>query len=600
MNADVRFTRANVDTYVVPNSLLSAGPYPGSPPGTHRRDVAGKLQEFIDVGVRVFIDLTTKADRLAPYVPDLMPLSGGQEVEVIHESLPIKDMSVCEPSHMIRVLDTIDGHMQAGRPVYLHCWGGIGRTGMVVGCWLVRHGKSGEQALTEVNRLFRTMSPARVAKHAALGSPQTAEQRDVVRNWAGNDSTSRLTRPSTTIRDAWRFIAPNKSATPELRDRVRGALIGLAVGDAVGTTVEFKSPGSFPPVKDMVGGGPFKLAPGEWTDDTSMALCLAESLIEKRTFDARDQMKRYTKWFKNGHLSSNGRCFDIGITVREALARFTETKDPFAGSTAANKAGNGSLMRLAPIPMFYFRSSGEDAVEMAAYSSQTTHATAVAVDACRYLAALIIGAFNGASKEELLSARFEPRSGYWNSKPLDPIIASIADGSFKRKAPPAIKGTGYAADSLEAALWAFQHSADFREGCLLAVNLGDDADTTAAVYGQLAGAFYGESSIPSEWRNKLAKKSVIDRYAELLFQLSFRCLPAIKGRTAEIKADAARAIGDAGGNAFEALREVLGEDHTEGAYVGSMGMGGSMHAQSSYEELVLQLRVAVGEALAES
>jgi ADP-ribosyl-[dinitrogen reductase] hydrolase len=141
---------------------------------------------------------------------------------------------------------------------------------------------------------------------------------------------------------------------PELRDRMRGALIGLAVGDAVGTTVEFKTPGSFPPVTDMVGGGPFRLAAGEWTDDTSMALCLAESLIEGREFDPVDQMKRYTKWYKHGHLSSNGRCFDIGNTVSEALARFAETKDPFAGSRAPNKAGNGSLMRLAPIPMFYF------------------------------------------------------------------------------------------------------------------------------------------------------------------------------------------------------------------------------------------------------
>ena len=123
-------------------------------------------------------------------------------------------------------------------------------------------------------------------------------------------------------------------------------MIGLAVGDAVGTTVEFKAPGTFAPVSDMVGGGPFGLRPGQWTDDTSMALCLAESLIECGGFDARDQMERYVRWWREGHLSSTGKCFDIGNTTRAALSRFEKTGDPFAGSTEPNVAGNGSLMRL--------------------------------------------------------------------------------------------------------------------------------------------------------------------------------------------------------------------------------------------------------------
>jgi ADP-ribosyl-[dinitrogen reductase] hydrolase len=139
----------------------------------------------------------------------------------------------------------------------------------------------------------------------------------------------------------------------ELTDRFRGCLVGLAVADAVGTTVEFMPPGSFSPVTDMVGGGPFELAPGQWTDDTSMALCLAESLIECRGFDPGDQMRRYVRWHRDGHLSSTGRCFDIGITVAEALHRFASTGEPFSGSTDPMKAGNGSLMRLAPVAMFY-------------------------------------------------------------------------------------------------------------------------------------------------------------------------------------------------------------------------------------------------------
>ena len=106
------------------------------------------------------------------------------------------------------------------------------------------------------------------------------------------------------------------------RDKYRGALLGLAIGDALGTTLEFKPARTFAPITDIIGGGPFNLKPGEWTDDTSMALCLAESLVERRGFDAKDQMDRYRSWYGRGHLSSNGRCFDIGNTVRDDGRRF--------------------------------------------------------------------------------------------------------------------------------------------------------------------------------------------------------------------------------------------------------------------------------------
>ena len=308
---------------------------------------------------------------------------------------------------------------------------------------------------------------------------------------------------------------------PELLDRFRGALMGLAMGDALGSAVEFKRPGTFAPVRDMRGGGPFRLAAGQWTDDTSMALCLAESLIECRGFNVGDQMQRYVRWWKEGHLSSTGTCFDIGSTVRRALASFESTGRAYSGLTDPDTAGNGSLMRLAPVPMFFVRRP-EEAIARAAASSRTTHGTRVAVDACRYFAGLIVGALGGASKAELLSPHFSPVPGYWEQYPLHPVIAAIAGGSFARKEPPAIRGSGYAAEALEAALWAFHKSESFRAGCLLAVNLGDDADTTGAIFGQLAGAFYGEEALPHEWRNVLAQKGVLRRYAERLYVMGMR------------------------------------------------------------------------------
>ncbi|MFB2896018.1 ADP-ribosylglycohydrolase family protein [Aerosakkonemataceae cyanobacterium BLCC-F50] len=301
--------------------------------------------------------------------------------------------------------------------------------------------------------------------------------------------------------------------------RYRGCLLGLAVGDAVGTTLEFKPPGTFTPINDMVGDGPFGLIPGQWTDDTSMALCLAESLIEKKGFDSVHQLQKYLQWYRQGHLSSTGECFDIGNTVQQALRRFEDTGEPFCGSTDPRSAGNGSIMRLAPVPLFY-AANFEDAIAKSKDSSRTTHGAATAVDACRYLAALIVGAINGISKEKLLETRYSPIPNYWENHPLVAEIDEIATGSFKHRQPPEIKGTGYVVKSLEAALWAFDRSNSFAEGCLLAVNLGDDADTTGAVYGQLAGAFYGEEGIPKSWREKLAKHDLIVSMAEQIFALS--------------------------------------------------------------------------------
>jgi len=302
--------------------------------------------------------------------------------------------------------------------------------------------------------------------------------------------------------------------TPE--DRFSGCLLGLAVGDAVGTTLEFRPPGSFQQIDDMVGGGPFGLQPGEWTDDTSMALCLADSLLNCRGFDARDQMERYSRWEADGYLSSNGLCFDIGNTVQRALSYSRFHDEPFAGSLDPRSAGNGSLMRLAPVPMFY-RNDATAAVRYSAQSSRTTHGALTCLDACRYFGGLLWAAMNGASKDELLSSGFSPVDGLWEQEPLCGEIAEIAAGSFKWMQPPEIRGSGYVVRSLEAALWAFYQASDFRSGCLLAVNLGDDADTTGAIYGQIAGAHYGAENIPASWREKLAHREMIERFAAELF-----------------------------------------------------------------------------------
>ena len=291
-------------------------------------------------------------------------------------------------------------------------------------------------------------------------------------------------------------------------------MLGLAAGDAVGTAVEFKKPGSFSLVNAMTGGGPFRLRPGEWTDDTSMALCLAESLVECHGFDPADQMQRYVAWWRHGHLASNGRCFDIGTTVSAALRRFERDGEPFAGSTHLEAAANGSIMRLAPVPLAYARQI-EEAIEIGAKFAH---------DPCGAPAGRCLPLSRRAHRsggDRRLEGRAARRRllALGRTRPAD-----RGDRSRFVQAEAAPAGSwewvcrGHA---LEAALWALFATDDFREGCLAVVNLGEDADTTGAVYGQFsAGAIYGVSGIPSEWRAQLALRDTIESFADQLHDLA--------------------------------------------------------------------------------
>jgi ADP-ribosyl-[dinitrogen reductase] hydrolase len=261
----------------------------------------------------------------------------------------------------------------------------------------------------------------------------------------------------------------------------------------------------------MVGGGPFQLKPGQWTDDTSMALCLAESLLTKNGFNAADQMGRYLNWWQWGYLSSTGECFDIGTTVSQALAQYQQTAEPFAGSTDPYSAGNGSLMRLAPVVLFYFPDARQ-IQSFAADSSRTTHAAPEAIECCQLFAGLIARALEGATKADLRQSS--------SAKFSQPKVTAMARGDYLGKTEADIKGSGYSVQSLEAALWCFQQTDSFAAAILLAANLGDDADTTAAITGQLAGAYYGVRGIPEHWLERLHDSEEIAATADRLLDAS--------------------------------------------------------------------------------
>jgi ADP-ribosyl-[dinitrogen reductase] hydrolase len=287
-------------------------------------------------------------------------------------------------------------------------------------------------------------------------------------------------------------------------DRARGALVGLAVGDAMGAPVEFRAMGSFAPVTTYRSGGAHGLNAGEWTDDTSMALALADSL-RKKGWDLNDQVERYIAWWQEGQYSVNGRCFDIGSTCSTALGNYIEQGKINAPSWEGD-SGNGCIMRIAPVAIRYAHLYPVDCKKLAQLgeeSSSTTHGSDMCRSASSYMTVLLAALINGATKEQVLDPD-------WYKLPLHPSVDQVVRGSYKLKSENTVVGSGFVVHSLEAALWAFHKADSFSQAVLYAVNLGNDADTTGAVAGQLAGAHWGEQAIPVQWRNGLARYDMIN------------------------------------------------------------------------------------------
>lgn len=315
----------------------------------------------------------------------------------------------------------------------------------------------------------------------------------------------------------------------DLQERFRGSLLGLAVGDALGTAAQGKPRGTFEPLRGISGGGPFGLAPGEWTDATAMAWCLAESLAVLKGFSIEDQMARFVHWWRDGYHSATGTCVGIGSRTRESLARYLETGDPLSPPAGPRLAGNRCLARLAPVPLFYC-ASRDRAILFAGLSARSTHGSRECIDACRLLGDVLYLAASGAPKRQVLLL---------HSRKLvkEPAVRAIARGDWRWKGADRIRGDGQVVDSLEAALWSFGTTRSFEDAVLRAANLGDDADTTAAVCGQVAGAFYGAGAIPASWLRVLAKRGQLRRAADRLLAASLAARPRTRRRA--VVADAA-------------------------------------------------------------
>lgn len=518
--------------WVLPGRLLAGEYPPGREPNL---DDAGeaRVRALLAAGISCFVDLTEEGE-CPPYEGLLPPTAAYLRRAIRDQSIPRR------VAQMRRIQDEIVSALAAGRNIYLHCRAGIGRTGTVAGCFLVELGHEGEAALRELNSLW-TLQCARAATWPEI--PQTDKQADYIRQWVprrrpGAVLAARDIASASAVPQTWEIPKPTEKSPPGLtdlpldaetaanieiseaelapvrglRERFQGALQGLAVGDALAAATQFRRPGSFPPIGDLLGGGPFDLPRGAWSDDTAMALCLAESLVESGSFDAHDQVERYTRWQQKGHLSATGQCLGITAATARALAAANWRRQPFAGSHDPALLEPEPLSRVAPAVLYAF-ASPEQAVALAAEAARITCQAPLVLDACRLLAAMVHAALRGEPRARVLA----PGTKIFGARPLRGEVAAIAARDFRSGyTPPPADGGALAA--LELAVWCLATTTGFREGALRAANLGGNSDVIGAVYGQLAGAHYGVGAIPRGWRQAMAQHEIITQLADRLLR----------------------------------------------------------------------------------
>ena len=276
-----------------------------------------------------------------------------------------------------------------------------------------------------------------------------------------------------------------------------GSFLGLAVGDALGSTLEFtKRTSSSPLHTEILGGGPFKISPGSHTDDTCMAMAMATSLLERNCFDPVHVMDEFLKWYKQGKYSPSGKCDDIGNTVKEALLTWDGDRlTPFCGRTEEYKSGNGGIMRLAPI-IIWNRNSSQNALIYAVLQSMLTHSSEYCIQYAKLLASIL-----------------------WHGT-LDPkVIEDLQLLDLPKGANWPTAG-GDVMSSMKAAVWSIRTTATFEDAVIKAVNLGGDSDTVGAITGQIAGRIYGHEAIPNRWKDTLIAREQIETLASRLYEMA--------------------------------------------------------------------------------
>jgi ADP-ribosyl-[dinitrogen reductase] hydrolase len=462
--------------WIEPGRLL-AGEHPS---GSDDKATSKRLARLLGAGIDCFLDLTEPGE-LESYEPLLAAAPGGDVATYLRR--PIRDHGVPQSEAGMReILAALDRALAEGRSVYLHCRAGIGRTNLVAGCWIASRDGDGEAALERLNRAWQ--GNARSRNWPTI--PETAAQADFVRRWGAPQGVPAAPAATRALR-----------ASGDLRDRVRGMLLGLAVGDALG----FAALG---------------LPSGAWSDKTAMALCLADSLVASDGPDAADQVARYCAWQRSGLWSSTGSCVGLSAATSRALAAAQWSGNPYAGSHDPAHADAEPLARIGPA-VAWFSATPLEGIQAAVNCARVTHQAPLTLDSVRFFAALLAGALAGRDKATLLAADFSPLPAAWRPDSLRSPVRELAGGAWRDRAPRRLRRGKYAVvAALESALAAFEEGADFAQCLAAAASRPGDARVAAAITGQLAGAHFGAAAIPAAMREGLARAADIEALADRL------------------------------------------------------------------------------------
>ncbi len=305
----------------------------------------------------------------------------------------------------------------------------------------------------------------------------------------------------------------------ELIEKIKAGILGLAIGDALGVPVEFKSRDYLKeyPLTDMIGYGTYNQPPGTWSDDSSMTFCTMQALLNG--YDLHRIADLFLNWMENAYWTAHDERFDIGITTSESLYRYKASKNPFSsGSKNENSNGNGSLMRILPMAFYSLNKPAEERFPLINEVSSITHGHIRAALACFYYIEFAIGLIQGADKFSAYQSannKFTEFIKKHNECEIEKThFQLILSGNIHKTKEDKIESSGYVMHSLEASLWCLLNANSYKETVLKAVNLGSDTDTTAAIAGGLAGLVFGFDDIPKMWLNRLARLDDIEHLCE--------------------------------------------------------------------------------------